>query len=380
MSTSHAASIRQCFQNVPDPRREHMRLHNLWDIIAITICAVLCGANDWVSVAKYGIAKLDFLKTFLQLPNGIPSHDTFGRVFALLKPEALQEGFVCWVQAVAVATEGKVVAIDGKTARRSFDSSAGEGPLHMVSAWMSANRLLLGQEACDSKSNEITAIPELIQRLEISGAIVTIDAMGCQKDIAATIRDAGADYVLAVKDNQPTLHDDVRQVFSEVLDGERPELEYHSYQTKDEAHGRVETRVYYIVSIPEDIAKRHEEWKDMRSFGMVYSERQEGDKEPTMETRVYITSMQPRVKKFGQAVRNHWGVETSLHWVLDMSFREDDSRLHKGHGQANMCLIRRLCASLLHNEPSCKTGIDCKRKCAGWDNDYLLKVLAATMK
>jgi predicted transposase YbfD/YdcC len=380
MSKSAAVSIRQCFADVPDPRREHMRLHNLWDIIAITILAVIAGADSWVEVAKYGVCKFDFLKSFLELPNGIPAHDTFGRVFALLNPAALQEGFVNWVQAIAKATLGRVVAIDGKTARRSFDKEAGKGPLHMVSAWASENRLLLGQQACDSKSNEITAIPELIKNIEISGSIVTIDAMGCQKDIAAAIQDAGADYVLAVKDNQPTLHIEIREVFGEGLDNDFKGMDHHTYKTEEKGHGRVESRIYHIVGVPKEFAERHADWEGLRSIGMVYSERQEGDKEPSMETRVFISSLAPQVKKFARAVRNHWGIETSLHWVLDMGFREDESRLHKGHGQENLGLIRRLAASLLHNETTCKGGVACKRKCAGWDDDYLLKVLAATMK
>jgi predicted transposase YbfD/YdcC len=380
MSKSSAVSIRECFADVPDPRREHMRLHNLWDIIAITILAVVAGADSWVEVAKYGVCKFEFLKSFLELPNGIPAHDTFGRVFALLNPAALQEGFIKWVQAIAKATLGQIVAIDGKTARRSFDKEAGKGPLHMVSAWASENRLLLGQQACDSKSNEITAIPELIKNIEISGSIVTIDAMGCQKDIAAAIQDAGADYVLAVKDNQPTLHLEIREVFGEGLDNDFRGMDHHTYKTEEKGHGRVESRIYHIVGVPKEFAERHADWEGLRSIGMVYSERQERDNEPSMETRVFISSLAPRVKNFSRAVRNHWGIETSLHWVLDMGFREDESRLHKGHGQENLGLIRRLAASLLHNETTCKGGVACKRKCAGWDDDYLLKVLAASLK
>jgi predicted transposase YbfD/YdcC len=380
MSKATTVSMRECFADVADPRREHLRLHNLWEIIAVTILAVISGADSWVEVAKYGVNKFEFLRTFLELANGIPSHDTFGRVFALLNPRALQDGFVKWVQAVAESTLGRVVAIDGKTARRSFDKAAGKGPLHMVSAWATENRLLLGQQACDSKSNEITAMPELIKTLEISGAIVTIDAMGCQKEIAAAIRDAEADYVLAVKDNQPTLHTDIREVFAAGLDNGFAGLEHHSYCTEEQGHGRTETRVYHIVAVPEELAERHAEWKGLRSIGMVYCERQEGAKQPSIETRVFISSMPPRVKKFARAVRNHWGIETSLHWVLDMAFREDENRLHKGHGQQNMALIRRLSASLLHNEPTCKAGVACKRKCAGWNDDYLLKVLAASLK
>jgi predicted transposase YbfD/YdcC len=380
MSKATTVSMRECFADVADPRREHLRLHNLWEIIAVTILAVISGADSWVEVAKYGVNKFEFLRTFLELANGIPSHDTFGRVFALLNPRALQDGFVKWVQAVAESTLGRVVAIDGKTARRSFDKAAGKGPLHMVSAWATENRLLLGQQACDSKSNEITAMPELLKTLEISGAIVTIDAMGCQKEIAAAIRDAEADYVLAVKDNQPTLHTDIREVFAAGLDNGFAGLEHHSYCTEEQGHGRTETRVYHIVAVPEELAERHAEWKGLRSIGMVYCERQEGAKQPSIETRVFISSMPPRVKKFARAVRNHWGIETSLHWVLDMAFREDENRLHKGHGQQNMALIRRLSASLLHNEPTCKAGVACKRKCAGWNDDYLLKVLAASLK
>jgi predicted transposase YbfD/YdcC len=375
MSMTKPITIRECFAELPDPRREHMRLHNLWDIIAITILAVVAGADSWVEVANYGLKKLDWLKTFLELPNGIPAHDTFGRVFALLDPAALQQGFLNWVRAIADATLGRVVAIDGKTARRSFDKSAGKGPLHLVSAWASENRLLLGQQACDSKSNEITAIPELLKSLEISGAIVTIDAMGCQKAIAADIQQAGADFVLTVKDNQPTLHGDIRQLFSDGFDNDFEGLEHYSHHTEEKGHGRVENRSYHIVKVPEEMAERHADWKGLRSIGMVFSERKEADKEATLETRVFISSLQPKVKTFARAVRNHWGIETSLHWVLDVSFREDDSRLRKGHGQENMGLLRRLATSLLHNDTTCKGGVGCKRKCAGWNDAYLLEVL-----
>jgi predicted transposase YbfD/YdcC len=380
MSKTKPVSIRQCFADVPDPRREHMRLHNLWDIFAITILAVIAGADSWVEVARYGLSKLDWLQSFLELPNGIPSHDTFNRVFALLNPTAFQEGFLNWVRAIAKNTLGRLVAIDGKTARHSFDKAAGKGALHLVSAWASENRLLLGQQAVDSKSNEITAIPELIKTLEISGAVITIDAMGCQKDIAADIRQAGADYVLAVKDNQPTLHEDIRQVFSDGLENDFAGLEHHSHHTEEKGHGRVEKRYYHVLAAPKELAAKHADWKDLRSIGMVLSERQEGNKEPSIETRVFISSLPAKVKKFARAVRNHWGIETSLHWVLDISFREDDSRLRKDHGQENMGLMRRLAVSLLHNEITCKGGVGCKRKCAGWNDDYLMTVLAASLK
>ncbi len=380
MSATRAVSVRRSFADVPDPRREHMRLHNLWDIIAITILAVIADADCWVEVAQFGVNKRDWLKTFLELPSGIPSHDTFGRVFALIDPTALQKGFVQWVQALADATQGRVVAIDGKTARRSFDTADGKGPMHMIAAWVDENRLVLGQRACDRKSNEITAIPELIKTLEISGAIVTIDAMGCQKTIAAAIREAGADYVLAVKDNQPTLHDDIREVFTNGLDNNFADMGHHRYRTEEKGHGRVETRVYDLMPVPKELAERHGDWKDLRSMGMVFSERQEGDQEPTIETRFFISSLPAKVKTFARAVRSHWGIETSLNWVLDVCFREDDSRLRKGHGQENMALIRRLAVSLLHNENSCKAGVACKRKCAAWNDEYLLQVVNAKLK
>jgi predicted transposase YbfD/YdcC len=380
MSTAKSVSIRQCFAEVPDPRRVHMRLHNLWDIFAITILAVIAGADSWVEVANYGLSKLDWLQSFLELPNGIPSHDTFNRVFALLNPTAFQKGFLNWVQAIAENTLGRVVAIDGKTARHSYDNAAGKGALHLVSAWASENRLLLGQQAVDSKSNEISAIPELIKTLEISGAIVTIDAMGCQKQIAADIREAGADYVLAVKDNQPTLHEDIQQVFSDGFESDFEGLKHRCHHTEEKGHGRVEKRYYHVLPIPKELAEKHADWKDLRSIGIVLSERQEGNKAPTVETRVFISSMPAKVKKIAQAVRSHWGIETSLHWVLDVSFREDESRLRKDHGQENMGLLRRLAASLLHNETTCKGGVGCKRKCAGWNDDYLMKVLAASLK
>jgi predicted transposase YbfD/YdcC len=380
MPATKCVSIRQCFAEVPDPRREHLRLHNLWDIIAITILGVVAGADSWVEVAHYGLTKLDFLKTFLELPNGIPSHDTFNRVFSLLDPTALQQGFLKWVRALADATVGRLVAIDGKTARHSFDTGAGKGPLHMVGAWASENRLVLGQQAVDGKSNEITAIPELLKKLEISGAIVTIDAIGCQTAIASEIREAGANYVLAVKDNQPTLHDDIRQIFTEGLENDFANFEHHSHHTEEQGHGRVEKRDYHVVAVPEAFAERHADWKDVHSIGMVFCERQVGDKEPSLETRVFISSLRPKVRTFAHAVRNHWGIETSLHWVLDVAFREDESRLRKDHGPENMGLIRRLAASLLHNETTVEVGVGCKRKRAGWNDDYLLKVLSASLK
>jgi len=380
MSKTPTVSIRQCFANVPDPRREHLRRHCLWDIIAITICAVVANADSWVEVARYGVRKHAWLRTFLELPNGIPSHDTFNRVFALLDPAALQQGFHHWMEALVEATAGRLVAIDGKTLRHSFDTADGKGPLHLVSAWATENRLMLGQYAVDSKSNEITAIPELVKMLDLSGAIVTIDAMGCQKTIAAGLKAAGADYVLALKENHETLYADVQQLFVDGLEEDFVGTAHQEYQTVDENHGRVETRTYHVVPVPKELAQRHPGWQGLRSLGMVFSECQVGPKEATCETRFFLSSLAPKVKTFARAVRGHWGIENSLHWVLDISFREDESRLRKDHGPENLALLRRLAASLLHNEDTAKGGVACKRKEAGWDNDYLLEVLGASLK
>jgi predicted transposase YbfD/YdcC len=375
MSQSASVGVRECFADVPDPRREHGRRHNLLDMMVLTIVAVISGADSWVEVAEYGVRKLNWLQTLLELPNGIPSHDTLGRVFALLDPAALQSAFQRWIESLVEATAGRLVAIDGKTLRHSFDRASGKGALHVVSAWASENRLVLGQQAVDGKSNEITAIPELVKSLDLKGAIVSIDAMGCQKEIAAALSDAGAEYVLALKENQPTLYQDVNQLFLDGLEDDFVHLEHHYWRTVDNDHGRVETRHYHVVAVPQRLREQHPQWRNLRTLGMVFSERQVGQEPATGETRYYISSLPAKVKTFARAVRAHWGIETSLHWVLDISFREDESRLRKDHGPENLALLRRMAASLLQQETTAKGGVACKRKQAGWDNDYLLEVL-----
>jgi predicted transposase YbfD/YdcC len=380
MTKSAAVSLRRCFAELDDPRREHNRLHNLWDIIALTICAVVSGADSWVEVEKYGHSKYDWLQGYLELPNDIPSHDTFRRVFSLVDPFAFQQGFSNWVAELIEATEGRLIAIDGKTLRRSFDPANGKNALHLVSAWATENRLVLGQQAVDCKSNEITAIPKLLEILDVTGAIVTIDAMGCQKEIAQQIDVCGGDYVLSLKENHETLYKDVRKLFLEGLENNFADLEHHSCRTEDEDHGRHETRYYHVVSIPEDLAAKHDGWEGLRTLGMVFCERQVGDAEPTTETRFYISSIAPKVKTFARAVRGHWGIENSLHWVLDVSFREDESRLRVGHGPENLALLRRMAASILQNETTKKIGVAAKRKLAGWDDEYLETVLGANLR
>ena len=379
MVVSKVVSLRECFSELRDPRREHQRFHHLWDIIAITICAVVAGADCWPEVAAYGRCKQEWLEAFLELPFGIPSHDTFARVFALLDPLAFQEGFQNWVRALVDATKGRVIAIDGKTLRHSFDHAKDKSALHLVGAWAAENNLILGQQAVDEKSNEITAIPKLLEIIDVSGAIVTIDAMGCQKEIAAKIVEKKADYVLALKGNQENLHAEVKGLFLKALENGFENLEHHTCRTTDTGHGREETRIYYVIEAPKDLAKRHPEWKRLKTLGLAISERQVGDAGPTVEMRFYISSLDADVKTFARAVRGHWGIENQLHWVLDVGFHEDASRLREGHAPENLALIRRMAVSLLQKETKTKQGIAGKRKKAGWDDDYLLEVLGAAL-
>jgi predicted transposase YbfD/YdcC len=367
-----ALAIKHYFRTLKDPRRRHRRLHRLLDIVVIAICAVLSGADNWQAIATFGERRHAWLKRFLALPHGIPSHDTFERVFDRLDPRAFQACFRAWITALCAHLEMPHIAIDGKTLRHS---GAGElGPLHVVSAWATANHLVLGQEVVAAKSNEITAIPRLLEVLDVEGALITIDAMGCQKDIARQIVDQGGDYVLAVKENQPTLSADIQHVFDDVLTHDDTRLEHRCTQTHERGHGRIEYREYHVVSVPEDFAERHPDWEGLRSLGMVLSERQVGDHEPTCEVRFFISSLKPRVRTLAQAVRGHWGIENSLHWHMDISFREDSSRVSKRHGAENLALLRRLALGLLKRHPA-KKSIACKRLAAALDTDFLEEIL-----
>jgi predicted transposase YbfD/YdcC len=361
------------FATLADPRMARRRRHTLLDMIVLTLCATLGGADGWADVERFGNAKLDFFRSFLDLPNGIPSHDTFGRVFARLDPAALLARVQDWLAAFRAAVDRELVAIDGKTLRGSADAAAGQSPLHLVSAWATEARLVLGQVAVADKSNEITAIPALLELLDLDGAVVTIDAMGCQKDIAAAIRDQGADYVLAVKDNQPTLHDDLVEAFIAHADRDYADPDLRRCKTVERGHGRRETREYFIAPVPAAVTARGE-WQDARSIGLVIRTREAGE-ETTEEFAYFLSSLPPKVKAFARAARGHWGIENRLHWSLDVTFAEDRSRVRKDHGPANLGMFRRLALSILQQDTSLKDSLRGKRLRAGWNVEALLAIL-----
>jgi len=374
--TGQRISILDHFSSLTDPRVDRTKRHKLLDIMAIAICGSICGADTWVDIELFGNGKEGWLRTFLELPNGIPSHDTFGDVFARLDPEEFQRSFLEWIQAVAEVTKGQVIAVDGKTVRGSHDHSAGKQAIHMVNAWASANGLALGQVKVDRKSNEITAIPELLRLLDVSGCIVTIDAMGCQKEIAKQIVAGGADYILAVKENQGNLHADIHDLFEGAEAFAFADIPHETWQATTKGHGRVETRQCWTIADPvalSYIADR-EAWPMLASVVKITALRCIGD-ETSNETRYFISSLAGDAKRMAQAVRSHWAIENSLHWVLDIAFREDESRVRKDHGPENLAVLRQMTLNLLKQDTSLRASIKSKRLNAGWKEDYLLNVL-----
>ena len=375
MSRIEITSLQECFQDLADPRVQGRCDHKLIDMIMIAVCGVICGAESWMGVETFGKAKETWLKQFLELPNGIPTHDTFGRVFASLNAEAFQQGFTRWVEAVFRVTQGQGIAIDAKTLRRSHDRTIGKEAIHMVSAWASENGLVLGQRKVEAKSNEITAIPELLRLLDVSGCLVTIDAMGCQTKIAQAIRDANADYLLRVKDNQASLHQDLEDWF---LHGDQhgfAQMNIDYAETINKTNGRIEIRRCWAIADPVafEYIRHYAGWCDLQSLVRIQRECRHNGL-TTHETAYYISSLPNQAARLLDATRHHWAIENSFHWVLDVTFREDDSRIRLGDSPQNMALLRHIALNILKRDPS-KASLKQKRFRAGLDEPFLLNLL-----
>jgi predicted transposase YbfD/YdcC len=368
-----SARIRDHFVELTDPRRRKIT-YPLINIVTIAICAVICGADDFVSIAEFGRKKRKWLAQFLDLRSGIPSHDRFNAVLGAIKPAEFEACLLSWITALHEITSGQIVAIDGKTLRRSFDAASSKSAIHMVSAWATTNQISLGQVVVDEKSNEITAIPQLVKMLELSGCLVTIDAMGCQVEIAQTIVDAKADFVLAVKGNQPTLLDGLEWFFMyhDAFDYAETSVSRHATRDK-KAHGRQVNRSYVVCPVPSDLPDR-KRWPKLKAIGYVVQETLRGGKR-CREERYYILSKRLSAKRFAAAVRGHWSIENQLHWQLDVTFGEDQSRLRRGHSDANFSILRRTALSLLKNNHALTIGVKNRRLAAGWDESYLEQVL-----
>ena len=374
-----ATSISEHFAALTDPRVERFGVHRLVEIVTIALCGVLCGADGWVAIEAFGQEKEAWLRTFLRLPGGIPSHDTFGRVFARLDPDELRSCFLAWVRAVVGEVGAQVVAVDGKTLRGSHDRAAGKEALHLVSAWATASGLVLGQVATDAKSNEITAIPLLLKLLALEGATVTIDAMGCQTAIAAQIVEQGADYVLTLKDNHPALRDRVRLAFADArraVGTPLPLADLVPSATHDRAHGRAETRRCLAIGDPADLAYVDPDgrWPGLRSIVRIESTRRVGDTSTT-EPRYYLSSLPPDAARLARVIRSHWGIENRLHWVLDVAFREDHNRARDGHAPENLAILRHVALNLLRQDRSVRGGVATKRLRAALNDTYLRSLL-----
>ncbi len=378
MSQLESKTLFESLEHIEDPRSAHLTQHKLIDILVIAICATICGADGWQQIARCGRAKQEWFKQFLELPHGIPSPDTFARVFQLIKPTVFQEVFRHWVSAAVDRCGGEVVNIDGKqlrgTRKKQKYQSDGQEGLRMLSAWAERNRVVLGQVKTDEKSNEITAIPKLLELLELRGCIVTIDAMRCQTKIVEQIVKKEADYVLSLKGNQGTLHQDIKEYFEWATSTKFKDIAYDFCKSLEKGHGRIEERICYVT---EDIAwlEQKAPWVGLKSIIMVEATREVMGMEPTVERRYFISSLEANAQQAMKAVRGHWKVENQLHWCLDVGFREDACRIRAGHSAENLAVLRHIALNLLKQEKSCQLGIASKRLNAGWDNRYMLKVL-----
>lgn len=373
MQSNIGSSILDHFSPLTDPRIKLKTRHILVEIVAMTLCGIIAGADDWVEIGDFSKEKEEWLKTFLQLPYGTPSHDTFGRVFSLINPEEFGTCFISWLQCLFPMIDSDTIAIDGKTARRSHDRINGKKPIHMVSAWAAKQGLVLGQVKIDEKSNEITAIPELLRTLDLESCVVTIDAMGAQTKITKQIIDQKGDYVISLKGNQGNLNDEVRQLFEDAEKNGYDHLIHDTHTTVDGGHGRVETRRCVVTNDTDWYADKSK-WAGLNTFAMIESTRDLGDKIEN-DTRFFISSLPMDAERLLEVARDHWAVENSLHWCLDIAFREDECRVRKNNAPENLAIIRRFALSLIKNDPTRKTGIKASRKRAGWSLGYLEQLL-----
>ena len=381
MSVSAFPTLVECLSDLPDPRVERTRLHSLMNILVIAICAVLCGAEGWDDMTAFGVAKREWLqeRLGLALPHGIPSADTFRRVFARLEPAALQTCFRVWTRTLHQLTEGEIIALDGKVLRHSFDTACGHSAMHLVSAWAASARLVLGQVKIEEKTNEIPTVPALLRLLDITGCVVTTDAMSCQTATVAQIVQQGGDYVIAVKDNQPHLHEDIAARFTYAQEKQWRDMAHSVCTRTRRGHGRVDTRRCDLLTLAPDDAcwgDAQQHWQGLRSLARVTCTRQVGDKS-SEEARYFISSVPDAADTVLRAVRQHWGIENRLHYVLDVSLREDACRIRKENGAENMAVLRHIALNLLRQEKTCERGIKARQKKAGWDNAYLEQVLVS---
>jgi len=365
------------FLIIPDPRMERTKKHRLIDILFIAVCTIICGGESFTDMQDFGEAKEEWLRKFLELPHGIPSHDTFGRVFSLLDPALFGECLLGWSAALHEATKGEVIALDGKTLRHSFDAATGKSALHLVSAWASENGIALGQLKVEGKSNEITALPALLKMLDVKGCVVTMDAMGCQKDLAKQVIEQGGDYVFCLKENQGSLHEETQYFFEEAQKMGFANVPYRYHQSLEKDHGRIETRRCWMV---EETAiqwlDKQDQWPGLASIAAIEAQRRIG-KKTTKETRYFISSLTGSAVQLAEAARKHWGIENSLFWVLDVTMNEDGSRIRKDHAPENMALLRRLALNLIKKAKPAKKSVRGSIKRAGWDNSFLETILVA---